>query len=330
MKKTLTILILAAMLMSAFAVCSFAATSDAITTAQAPYGTPVIDGEIDAIWANATAYKYGADTKGSALEAGQFKVMWDENYLYFLFEINDSTMMDETAYLADKNWYARDQVALAFNPSGDRTATTAVGKSTDHFWYTYRPYGIVPNFCQAPMATFITETPDANIADSLDFTKHPMNNRMYAYKITGTGYIIEAKVNLSARYTSWKNEAGKTVEFDTFVYGNDYTADNTAAKQDHVFPWADATVTSYKDNSKKGQILLLDKPAETTAAAEVTTAAPEATTAAAEATTAAPATTTAPANPSTGDASSAAVIAVIAVLALAGTAVTVIATKVRD
>lgn len=267
MKKFLAILMTAVMLVSAVAVCASAAvdaTVPEIKTAEAAYGTPVIDGKIDELWSKATVYKYGTDTKTQSADVvGQFRTMWDENYIYFLFEVTDSTMMPEDLMRKDNNWYARDQVAVCFNPANDRTATTGVGTSTVHFWYTYRPDGVVPNFCQAPAGTFLWEGEGA-ISESLDFEKHPMASRMYAYERTATGYVIEAKVKISARYADWKNEAGKTIDFDTFVYGNDYTADNTAAKADHVYPWADTSITSYKDNSKKGQIKLLEKPAEPT------------------------------------------------------------------
>ncbi len=260
MKRTLAIILAAIMLLSLASV--FVSAEGEVKTAKAAYGTPTIDGKIDACWNNAEVNKFDTDTKTDSKDVvGQFRVMWDETYIYFLYEIKDSTMMDEATTRKDTNWYARDQVAIAINPTNDYTATTGVGKTTNHFWYTYRPYGVVPNFCQAPAGTFLSELEGFDISKATDFTLYPMSTRMYAYDITSDGYVIEAKVNITARYADWKNAAGKTLAFDTFVYGNDYTAADTAAVQDHIYPWADRSVTSYKDNSKKGQILFVEKSA---------------------------------------------------------------------
>ena len=54
-------------------------------TAEAVYGTPVIDGEIDQVWDKTNYYTVTHCNKtGVIFYKGWFKVLWDENYIYVL------------------------------------------------------------------------------------------------------------------------------------------------------------------------------------------------------------------------------------------------------
>ncbi|MCL2159787.1 MAG: hypothetical protein FWH48_10300, partial [Oscillospiraceae bacterium] len=65
---------------------------------EAPQGTPVIDAEIDALWDNAawtemTVYNQGYQpVDGVSLRQ---KVMWDADYVYYLFELTCPDFNDE-------------------------------------------------------------------------------------------------------------------------------------------------------------------------------------------------------------------------------------------
>jgi hypothetical protein len=52
-----------------------------------PFGTPVIDGQQDAIWSQSPVTKM---TSTGAVGAN-VRLMWDDSYLYFLVEVSDST-----------------------------------------------------------------------------------------------------------------------------------------------------------------------------------------------------------------------------------------------
>lgn len=52
-------------------------------------GTPIIDGQIDDLWKNATALQMDETDQGTT---GTAKVAWDEKALYFLFEMKDNTL----------------------------------------------------------------------------------------------------------------------------------------------------------------------------------------------------------------------------------------------
>lgn len=57
-----------------------------------PYGTAVVDGVMDDAWANVTPVSLDLIKKDSPCEdtVVEARVMWDENRLYFLFEVTDS------------------------------------------------------------------------------------------------------------------------------------------------------------------------------------------------------------------------------------------------
>ena len=159
---------------------------------------------------------------------------------------------------------------------------------------------------------------------------------MFRVSKNSSGYVIEMKLNIAAAGVAvgktkpddtvktnviagaadFKLQAGTKFKFDTWTNDNAYTADNTAAKRDHGYTFADRTVGSYKNNSLKATAVLLAKPEVTTA--EVTTAAGT------------PTTTNIPSTPPTGDAMTSVILISVAVLALTGTAVTVILRKGRD
>ncbi|MBO7405262.1 MAG: hypothetical protein J6V24_09910, partial [Clostridia bacterium] len=89
LKKTLAALGMIALIVTVLALPA-AAAGDENPSGIAVKGTPEIDGVIDDAWANVPAYpvdrlKDGSDTGITS----QFRVMWQENALYVLIEVND-------------------------------------------------------------------------------------------------------------------------------------------------------------------------------------------------------------------------------------------------
>lgn len=68
-------------------------------TAEAAYGTPVIDGEIDDVWNKTNAYivEHCHETKDDMYK-GWFKVLWDEDYIYVLAKSYSTQLDDSIAY----------------------------------------------------------------------------------------------------------------------------------------------------------------------------------------------------------------------------------------
>jgi len=82
-------------------------------------GTPVIDGEVDAIWADVTPLPVstnidGADLSGPADASGQFRVLYDAENLYALVDVNDEALYNDSgsSYLDD---------SVEFYVDGDNT-----------------------------------------------------------------------------------------------------------------------------------------------------------------------------------------------------------------
>lgn len=312
MKKTISALLTAVMLLAAVTVLASAATAN--PEIQVAYGTPVIDGTIDDVWSKATAYKYDKYnfvTKSEVdLDPGQFRVLWDENYLYFLFEINDTTLAPDEA-ITSGQWYTRDGVALTLAPFVDET-NDAAADTKRSFWFIIRTNATSPNYSTVNKATFITEDA-ATYADNNGGV--PADVRMYAVSKSNTGYVVELKLNMKAAGVSvkknaaetdtvmtnviqgaadFKLEAGTKFMLDTWINDNAYTAENTAAKRDNLYTFNDRTVASNKNNTLKATAVLLEKPAEQPQ--------PQ------------------PSNPTTGD--TAWIVAAVALLALGGAVVT--------
>lgn len=83
--------------------------------AEATKGTPTIDGEIDAIWADANVldintYSMGAGATGTA------KVLWDEDYIYVLAEVKDPVLS-----AASPNTYEQDTVEIFLDENNHKT-----------------------------------------------------------------------------------------------------------------------------------------------------------------------------------------------------------------
>lgn len=61
---------------------------------QAPKGTPRIDGEVDAVWANAPVVSTDIQVMQKPGAVAKVRVLWDEDYLYFLSEVADPLLND--------------------------------------------------------------------------------------------------------------------------------------------------------------------------------------------------------------------------------------------
>ncbi|MDF3013994.1 MAG: cellobiohydrolase, partial [Cellvibrio sp.] len=71
---------------------------------------PEIDGAVDAVWEQASwapinVFWLGTQANPDAQDySGQYKALWDENYLYLLFDITDERLYDNTRSALDAYW----------------------------------------------------------------------------------------------------------------------------------------------------------------------------------------------------------------------------------
>ena len=112
--------------------------------AEAAKGTPVIDGTIDDIWADAPYIDINNYSMGSGA-TGTAKILWDKNYIYVLAEVNDPVLskasnnsyeQDTVEVFLDENnhkstSYESDDIQVRTNYDGEKTVTD--GRSTDDF-----------------------------------------------------------------------------------------------------------------------------------------------------------------------------------------------------
>ena len=71
---------------------------------------PEIDGTVDAVWEQASwapinVFWLGTQSNPTAEDyTGQYKALWDENYLYLLFDVTDERLYDNTRSALDAYW----------------------------------------------------------------------------------------------------------------------------------------------------------------------------------------------------------------------------------
>ncbi len=70
-------------------------------------GTPKVDGQIDSIWQDIEPTPMKLATQGFTKEGSQFRVMWDDQYVYVLSEVQDDVLNDKSI-----NAYEQDSVEI--------------------------------------------------------------------------------------------------------------------------------------------------------------------------------------------------------------------------
>lgn len=92
-------------------------TKKAPGIAKAKYGTPIVDAEIDEIWNSAESVN--VDNAITAWEGakGTVKLLWDEDFVYALFEVSDSLLNRDS-----QNVHEQDSVEIFLDQYNNKTA----------------------------------------------------------------------------------------------------------------------------------------------------------------------------------------------------------------
>jgi endo-1,4-beta-xylanase len=85
--------------------------------AKAKYGTPTIDAEVDDIWNSAEAVNVDKSITAWEGAKGTVKHLWDEKYVYALFEVSDTLLNRDS-----NNDYEQDSVEIFLDQYNDKTA----------------------------------------------------------------------------------------------------------------------------------------------------------------------------------------------------------------
>lgn len=110
--------------------------------------TPVIDGSVDAVWERAAwasidVFWLGTQSNPSAQDySGRYKALWDEDYLYLLFDVTDDRIYDGVRDALDRYW-EDDTVELFIdeNKNGGQH-----GYNTSAWAYHISTYGDVVDY----------------------------------------------------------------------------------------------------------------------------------------------------------------------------------------
>lgn len=142
---------------------------EAFTELYIPYGNAVVDGTIDDSWANAVTVtldkvKTGTPAEDTVVEA---KVMWDENGMYFLFNITDSDVF-QAGTAGD---YNNDSIYLYISEDYEVNASTMDGFLGGIYQFAL----ISPELEMLPRKGMASE----------------LTNMQSAYSVTDTGLVME-------------------------------------------------------------------------------------------------------------------------------------------
>jgi cellulose/xylan binding protein with CBM9 domain/uncharacterized protein DUF362 len=114
--------------------------------------TPVIDGTVDPIWDNAQYHTctnvvlpVGGSMPAPADFSGGWKALWDDDYLYFLVELNDDEIVQDSP---DTQWWEDDNVEFFIDADNSKGGETPVASGTNYdsvndFEFGIRPYDTV-------------------------------------------------------------------------------------------------------------------------------------------------------------------------------------------
>ena len=175
-------------------------------------GTPVIDAEEDAVWANAEVVTTSVWVLGKSGSTATVRTLWDDEHLYVYAVVTDSLLSNAAA-----DAWEQDSFEVFVDQNNAKTAFY----EADDGQYRVN-YENVQSFGGAASADTITS----------------------ATKIIPGGYIVELAITLDAITP----QAGMLMGVD-FQVNNDENGDGV---RDSVVLWNDPTHQSYQDTSRLG------------------------------------------------------------------------------
>lgn len=81
-------------------------------------GTVKVDAKIDSIWNSQPSIPMETISQGYTLDGSTFKVLWDDEYVYVLFDVKDSVLNDQNA-----NAYEQDSIEVFIDQNNAKSAT---------------------------------------------------------------------------------------------------------------------------------------------------------------------------------------------------------------
>lgn len=81
-------------------------------------GTIEVDGKIDKIWNSQPSIPMNVKTQGYTLDGSTYKVLWDDEYVYVLFDVKDSVLNDQNL-----NAYEQDSIEVFIDQNNAKSAS---------------------------------------------------------------------------------------------------------------------------------------------------------------------------------------------------------------
>ncbi|MFC5464515.1 endo-1,4-beta-xylanase [Lederbergia graminis] len=153
---------------------------DAINTATAVFGTPILDGEKDKVWDKAVSIRTEKVIEGTNGAWANVRTLWDKEHLYIYAEVHDQTLTNASA-----NVWEQDSIEIFVDQNNGKTA----GYESDDGQYR---------------VNFNNEQSYGGAASSDNFTTFT--------RLTDDGYVVEAAIKLN-----FAAKKGIAVGFDVQV-----------------------------------------------------------------------------------------------------------------
>lgn len=191
-----------------------------IPEAYAVAGTAEIDGEEDAVWANAPVINANTKPNGQTQQAAtaEVRTLWDDNYFYVYAKVADSELNNTSS-----NPWEQDSVEVFLSETKHRQAEYKAGDGQYRVTYEGNE-------------SFKAESMRTGFESST--------------KIIDGGYVVELKIPFSVIAPA---TSGKEVSFD--VQLNDASAD--ASKRRLLTVWSDLKANGYNTTENWGKLTLV-------------------------------------------------------------------------
>ncbi len=169
------------------------------------YGTPSIDGIIDDVWQKAIEIQPPHTNNPAVKATATFKVLWDENALYFLAKVKDPIMS-----VTPTDTYQQDSIEVFLDENNDKT--TSYGSDDLHFRVNYNNVQSYDKGSASRFYTVAVKGENEYLVEARIELQKPASNK--------TVYGIELQVN----DCTGSSRAGTITLFDT----SDSAWNNTA------------------------------------------------------------------------------------------------------
>jgi endo-1,4-beta-xylanase len=199
---------------SGLGILELAGPAPKVTTAVK--GTPTIDGDIDSVWNSANVIDVNQWVQGTSGSTAKVRTLWDENYLYVLFEVKDSLLTKASA-----NVWEQDSIEIFVDLNNAKSSTY----QDDDAQYRIN-FDNEPSFNPSSKESLLTS----------------------ATKVVDGGYIVEAAI----KWDGVTPYSGMVIGFDAQV-NNDEDGDGT---RDSIAIWNDLTGNSWQNTSGFGMLKL--------------------------------------------------------------------------